>query len=250
MTARPLSVWLLLVTIWLSAGCGSTLPTYPWRGREAAWQQMRRRMEQVRGFSGQCQLLVKNQGPLPVRLEAAVALRLPDRFRLRAWKGPAPVIDLAGSDRGLWLWISQEISKKTALPKPDPDSKRPLGAAHALWSPLGAPWFGDPATRFEDDGGCTFRLIRSTGPDDSAQQVAEIDRDTLTVRRYTLRAEGRERFTLRFDRYRQHEQAVWPQRWIFETGDRRMEIHLKTYRFNPSLPEAAFKPARGARRVF
>ena len=240
------SWWGGMAWVVLAVGCTAPLPTYPWRGADEAVKQLRERSATIRTFSGECDLAIGRPGAPSVRLQGAVAARMPSEVRLRAWKLQTPVVDMTARPDGVWLWVSDRVRSKVAVDEPQKSNGR---GSVAMWTPGSAAWMSDPAAKVLDKGGRRFSIQYEPPGTNHVKLVATIERSTLTIRRYQLYEGGRLRHQLDLDDYRLFDAGVWPARWSFRSGDRLMEMRLRTFEFNESIPDGVFSPAKGAERV-
>ena len=93
-------------------------------------------------------------------------------------------------------------------------------------------------------------LLVEKAQSDGTKILCDIDRPTLTPRRYRLLDDkGATRFELTLDRYAQFGDAVWPRR-VQAVSDRgEILIDLKAIEINGEIPAQAFKPPRRAEKL-
>ena len=91
----------------MGVGCNSPppehLPAYQWVDDPTAMQALCERAERVHSVSSEASLTLTRANGDSVRLDGAVAMRLPDSVRMRAWKFGQAVFDLTLTPDGLWI---------------------------------------------------------------------------------------------------------------------------------------------------
>lgn len=237
----------------MAAGCAKPLPTYPWTGADAALETMGARAGAVRSFRSPCRITLTGAGGESVTLDGAVAARRPDHLRLRAWKLGHAAFDLTVAPEGVWVMTPERAGRgatEAAGFLDGLDDPR-IGA---VWTVLAGDLFDEESARVEDRGGATFRVERPLSgggegahADGPATLVCDIDRATLTARRYTLlAADGRVLHTLTLDRYRLVGETVWPLRLTASGPEGELDLVLDGPELNAALDAAVFTPPRRA----
>ena len=64
-----------------------------------------------------------------------------------------------------------------------------------------------------------------------------------------LDGNGKQRFSLKLDRYKQFGEVVWPTRLVAVSEGGTVEVELREVEINPPLPGAAFVPPRRAEKL-
>jgi hypothetical protein len=236
--------YVLLVA--LAGGCVSptpSTPAYTWIDSQSAVKTLCQRSSSVHTVSSECALTLTRDNGESVRLDGAIAMKLPDSVRMRAWKMGQAVFDLTVTPAGLWIESP-----------PDPDRRgqilpATLSAAKLAraWSIVSGEFFCSADLVVVDSGGPCFLVERNI---EGQHIVCQIDRASLTPERYSvIDADGVERFALSLDRYQIVNGIVWPMRMIGRSQGSRIMIELKDTELNGELAPNAFVPPRNAERV-
>lgn len=220
------------------AGCGS-LPTYQWTDADNAMAVMSRRAERVHTIAGACDLALTDRQGDTMRLDAAIAARLPDYLRLRAWKLGQAAFDLLSSPDGLWVATRDEALSEAL------EADRFIEAW--MVAATGRP---PRATAYDDNGGREFTVIGLQEHAGVAWTVrCVIDRSTLLPRRYMLEDEtGAEQYVLQVGRYRCIGGITWPTRITGRAAGREFTLEMTNPIFNEETAPGAFEPPHGAVR--
>ena len=208
----------------LAVGCaakGPPVPTYPRASAAESLEMMRERAAGFAGAAGKGSLVIEREKG-SVGLDAAFVAAPPGRARVRAWKFSQAVLDVTAKQGKVWLFRAQ--------PPPPKRASAPLGIVST-----GAAHFGNErqigpmvealmpllAGDVDPNGsasaavdGPTLRVVRFLKIGGSEVILTgEIDRDTLTARRWVVRdGTGRERAQLDLSDYRPVGGGVWPWR--------------------------------------
>lgn len=222
--------------VFAGVGCAPHLPRHAWIDSTTAMRIMHRRAAGIRSISARCRLVLTGPDQATMQFDGALAVRMPDHFRLRAWKFSRPAFDVTLTPEGLWRYVAKESDDQATL-FDDLDAARLKEAWSLVIGEVNdGSWMSD-----EELPGQTFRLRRIAGPEGSTI-VCEVDRDTLTIRECTPAGAGKGQLALIFDRYRRIGRNVLPTRieWKSERGS--MAVWLNDIELNGDLPEAAFIP--------
>lgn len=178
------------------SACGTTpLPTYGAMTDEEALAVIAARLDVVKRVTATADIVLTDARGESVSLEGAFVAEMPDRARLRAWKFGTAVLDLTITPDGVWAIVPEregagEISQLSSM-----------GVTRALEMATGA-FF---RTAHAIEGASTARVLvvqgRAMGAD---ALLCEIDRATLTPRRYSIVAgtgDSQQGMTLTLDRY-------------------------------------------------
>jgi hypothetical protein len=238
--ALPLTISFLIA---LSGCSGEAIDTYP---PMPAGESMKVLVARSRGVSAvSCEGLITLTAPdgQSVRLDGAVAMQAPDRVRMRAWKLGRAVFDLTVTPKGVWM-LSSEGGQHAREMRSAGISTAHLARA---WSLLSGRLFEQAGLMAEVRGG---QIVARYDAPSQPGIVCEIDRSTLTARRYTLLDEhGSARMRLVLDRYQRQGQAVWPMRIVAESDRGQVRIDLRRVELNQLLPEDAFVAPRRAEKL-
>lgn len=239
---------ILLCICLCACGCAAEredLPRFNWTDDQTALRILSQRAKSVRTVSAAALLTLTRPDGQSVRLDAAIAMSLPDNsVRLQAWKFNQKVFDLTLASNGLWV----ESPKDEAGPQRTLSaslSAAPLARALSLF---GGDLFEGPGVQVIDHGGGQF-LIRKRL--DQGQTIdAYVDRALLVVRRYRLIDEsGVARFTLTARHYHDLHGLVWPTKLTAQSDYGQVDLELRDVELNGQIPAAAFVPPPGARRT-
>jgi hypothetical protein len=223
---------LCLFPCFLFVGCDSEhIATYPSMSDQQAMQILIDRSRRIRTVSAQGLVTLERPSGEIVRLDAALAIQPPTNARLRAWKLGQAVFDITLTPQGLWVVTPQE-------------DQTPFGDHTAN---VTRQWLRSMTGTFEDAGviaeDSVTRLILKQQADNGATIVCEVDRKTLTARRYILRnRDFQQRFQLTLSRYAEFNGIVWPQRIEAVGPSGSITIDLREIEINGELPSAAFHP--------
>jgi hypothetical protein len=240
---RESAVCLLVVLVML-VGCEvrERIPTYPLMPAAQTFEQLRTRSAGVQTVSGEGSLRMTRPDGQSIGLDAAVVLRPPEQARVRAWKFGRAVFDLTASPEGVYVVAPKESSQREQILS--------AGSRAATmirdWLKLTTGAFD--ANELQERGN---ELVATRAEADGGRLVCVIDRRTITARSFKLvDANGRERFSLKLDRYAESNGRVWPRRIEAkseEGGELRFE--LREVEINGELPAGAFRPPPRAQRL-
>ncbi|HWE03046.1 MAG TPA: hypothetical protein VG326_11615 [Tepidisphaeraceae bacterium] len=219
------------------------IPPYTWTDSRSAIHALCRRSAAVHAVSAECALTLTRDDGESVRLEGAVAMRLPDSVRMRAWKMGQPVFDLTLTPAGLWIESPADPNRRGQIL---PATLSAANVARA-WSIVFGGFFCGDDFSVIDTGGPCFGAARNIH---GQRIVCTIDRASLTPERYVvIDADGVERFALSLDRYRIIDGIAWPFRMIATSQGNRIMVELKDTELNGELAPDAFVPPRRAKRI-
>ena len=229
-------------------GCAKTpppenIPAYPPMDVPASLRTLADRAKQVRTLSGEGLITLTRPNGESVRLDAAVAMQPPRRTRIRAWKFGHAVFDLTVTPDGVWIVSPDEGHRKEQVRAAGVSA----GQLARTWSVLSGGFFDEPGLQVHATD--TQLIVRRQQPGEPTV-VCEVDRRTLTPRRYSLLDDrGRSRFSLALDRYRTFGEVVWPTHLVAKSDGGTVDIELRQVDVNPDLPPAAFTPPRRAEKL-
>lgn len=224
--------------------CARPLPQHVWSGPDEALATLRQRASGIRTLQSSARVILVRPGGETVHLDAALVASFPGRVRLRAWKLGHAVLDLTSTPEGLWLLAPPEKEGRD----PEELSLTAAGFARA-WSLFDPGFFSPPLARVRSpDEGPTLTIERhpDSGPP-GATIRCEVDRATLTPRRYTAVDEsGTPVSTLTLDQYRDFGGILWPTRIEAVARVGRVVVFAESPRFNEDVAAGAFTPPTGA----
>lgn len=178
------------------SACGTTpLPTYPAMSDAEALAVIAERLDAVKRVTATADIVLTDARGESVSLDGAFVAEMPDRARLRAWKFGTAVLDLTITPDGVWAIVPEregggEVSQLSAM-----------GVARSLEMATGA--FFRTAHAIEGASTADVLVVQGRAMGVDAVQC-EIDRATLTPRRYTIVAEtgdSPQEMMLTLDRY-------------------------------------------------
>lgn len=219
------------------------IPTYDLMDAPSSLRALSERARLVKTLSGEGLITLTRADGESVRLDAAMAMRPPERARLRAWKFGRAIFDLTVAPEGIWIVAPEDPQRKEQI------TSAGVSAAKLArtWSVLSGGFFDGADLRSELRDG--LMIVRRESPGEPAV-VCEVDRRTLTPRRYVMIDDkGAQRFSLTLDHYRQFGDAVWPTRLIAVSDGGTVHVELRGVEVNPELPAGAFVPPRRAEKL-
>ncbi|MBL9030695.1 MAG: hypothetical protein JNM80_03190 [Phycisphaerae bacterium] len=234
------------------------LPTFEWRGVEAATEVLSRRAREVRTVRSECSVYLAKPDGSTLGLDGALAAAPPERMRLRTWKLGQAALDV--TIRPGEVWLATPEGRGPEVGNGGEASGSWAGKFAEGWRLMAGGFFDSPAEWVEDSGGATFVLVRRLG---EARVACEVDRRRLVPIAYRVLDEtGVVRFTLRLEDYAVHGEAsedagagagaegaiVWPGRVVAVTPQGRVTIRMRDPEFNTELVGSVFDPPRGAVR--
>ena len=175
-----------------------------------------------------------------VRLDGAMVAAPPDQFRLRAWKFDRAVFDLTLADHQTWLLTPADPAVRERIKALESVQSARIGEALKL---LGPEYFRK-ASALEQQSS-SDRLVVEGPFFDHQQMICEIDRRTLTPRRFHLALDNRgdqapEEVLLQ--QYRLINTIAWPTRIVVRSRQGELSLQLGEIEINGTLPDAAFVP--------
>lgn len=256
---RSIGITLLAITIVAPWGCSSApLPTYPWKDRDTALRLMAENAGRLHSVQSSARLVLTDADANRVTLDAAIVAAPPDRFRLRAWKLGHAVLDLTLTPDGVWVKSDQHGPARTGRATAGLLSLNAAAIAESWPLFTGGPFARagpDVGSRVEatDDGGPTFILRWPANTADPAHPAGdavftcEVDRRTLTARRYgVLDASGVERAVLKLAGYRDFGGISFPTCIEAAGADGAVLVLLDDTELNTPLAPDAFVPPADA----
>ena len=228
--------------MFLLGGCQTEpIPVYAPMLADQAMRILADRTHAVHDVSAQGYLRLVQSDGQEVNFEAAMAMEPPDRVRLRAWKFSQAVFDLTLTAQGLWMVVPEQKERRDKLLATGPQTADLL----RQWMRLTTGLF-DEGKLSDVDGKLEIRQSLKDG----MTMVCQIDRRTLTARRYAIcDAQGIERFTLKLSRYAEFGGVVWP-RHIEAIGPAgSIELELRDVDINGGIAPAAFVPPARAEKL-
>jgi hypothetical protein len=247
----PLVGFALLV---LATGCGAKrapaedLPPYRWVDAETAIRDLRARADAVKTVSAECTITLTRADGETVQFDGAMVARNPGWVRLRAWKFNRAVFDLTLQPAGLWVMTLDDPKRREQM------LPARVSAAEFVrqWSYFNGELFRRATADDVTTDGRTL-VVSAEGPEGLEFGVlrCEVDRATLTPRRYAILADGPTGvpdFELALDRYRDVDGVPWPHRLVATSGVGRIVVEQRNVEVNGELAPNAFVPPRRAEK--
>jgi outer membrane lipoprotein-sorting protein len=247
MKAAAAAAALAMLLLLSLSGCADhekeSIPTYPLMDAQSSLRVLVERAQKVQTVSGEGLISLTRPNGESIRLDAALAMQPPDNARLRAWKFGRAIFDLTVTPTGVYAISPDDPARKEQI--------RSAGISAAklakTWSILSGGFFNQPALKSELHGD---RLLLRAEAAGEPVVVCDVDRRTLTPRRYALLDDkGNERFSLTLDRYRQFNEIVWPMRLAAVSESGTVKVEMRDVEINPELPPGAFVPPRRAEKL-
>ena len=232
----------LCVVLALSASaCRSTLPRYPWKGKDAVLATMLS-YDRVETLSAACRLMLSSPTQDRIRLEGAIVASLPNHFRIQTWKFGRNAFDFINTPSGRWITASAELEKREQSEAPDFDF---------LLSWLNLNKLLDQSHYVVRQDTRTITL----GPEPQSTDLLHaeagtylvFDKSTRTCRRlYRLDDNSRIIESVSLSDWTLIDNRPWPLRLIATAPLGDVDIRMHDVYLNQALPKAAFKPPRQA----
>jgi outer membrane lipoprotein-sorting protein len=233
----------------LVGGCAHRPPAemiraYPLMDAAESLRVVAEGARRVRTLSGEGLITLTRPNGESVRLDAALVMRPPERARIRAWKFGRAVFDLTVTPEGVWVVSPEDSNRKEQIRSAGVSA----GKLARTWAVLSGGFFEEPGLKAEFTDG--RMLVRREASGGEPAVVCEVDRRTLTPRKYAMLDErGVTRFSLTMDRYEPFGDVVWPTRLFAVSEGGTVEVELRQVDVNPELADAAFTPPRRAERL-
>lgn len=238
----------------LVAGCrqhapAEPLPAYAWVDEATALRTMAERAKAIRTTSAECGLTLTRADGQSVQFDGAMVTRPPDRLRMQAIKFGRTVFDLALSPDGLYVKTMDDPARKEKIL---PASRSAARFARE-WSMFTGGLFEQPDLTVQTPTAQQMIVRRSLS--DGRQIVCEVDRPSLTPRRYKLFDPGGiQRFSLVLADYRPFPAGdagtvVHPTRLTAVSEQGTIDIRLRDLEINGDPQPRAFTPPAGAEKL-
>ena len=223
---------------------GENLPAYHWVDTETAIADLRARADAVKTVSAECTIWLTRADGETVQLDGALAMQNPGWARLRAWKLNRAVFDLTLQPAGLWIMtLDDRKGREQMMPAS-------VNAATFVrqWSFFNGELFDEAGAGSARVDGDTLVLFANGSSKWKDPLHCEVDRRTLTPRRYVYHKDGGPYFELALDRYRENNGVLWPTR-LEATGTMgRVVVEQRNVEINGELAPNAFVPPRRAEK--
>jgi outer membrane lipoprotein-sorting protein len=237
MTNRLVAVSIFGLLALIGCEAPERIPTYPLMPAKESMAALAERAHAVRAVSGEGTVTLTRANGQSVRLDSAVVLEPPERARVRAWKFGHAVFDLTLTPQGVWIVAPQDDERRSEIRSAGGNT----GRLTRQWLRLMSGLFDAPGVSGEEHGD---RLLVRQANNDGTVMICDVDRKTLTPRRYVLRDDrGVQRFVLALSRYADFGKGVvWPRHIEATSETGQILIDLRDVEINADLPPAAFRP--------
>jgi hypothetical protein len=232
---------LVLVLLLTGIGCAhrEPLPRYPLQDPVASLEILRERSAKIRTASGTVAMTLTDAKGEEFHIEGAFALDLPDSARLRAWKFGQAIFDLTIRPDGVWALASRKEAQPAMR-----------GATRSLqqWATLLRNDF--PAESIAPQTSDKQIVIVRPSDDGQHNTRVEIDRATLTTRRFAFTADRNETFEILLSDYRVLSGGtIWPHAMVAKGASGTVKVTFGDVEVNQPLAPAAFKPPAKAEKL-
>ena len=236
----------LLINFFLFAiiGCAHRLlpNNYSSVSSDQALTILRQRSAAIHTLSAQGLITLTGPTGDSIRLDAVLVARMPGELHLRAWKFNRTVFDLTLTPAGLWMLAPEDPRMRDQI---ESGKSGTIQFARA-WSLLTRDFLFSPDLT-ETIKGPDLLITRH---DQATRIVCNVDRRTLTPRKYTLYdSANHQEFVMHLDDYYLHDGIAYPERMIAESRFGKVEVRLRQIQINGALAPGAFIPSSRAEKV-
>lgn len=249
--AKRAGAWLALLAFSIVAGgCrpkappAEDLPAYQWFDKETAIRDLRARADAVKTVSAECTVRLTRADGETVSLDGAIVTRNPGWVRLRAWKFNRAVFDLTLQPAGLWVMTMDDAKRKEQMLP----AKVSAATFVRHWSYFNGKLFDEAHAGSARVNGNTLVLFDANNAKAYDKLHCEVDRRTLTPRRYVYDDNGERNFELALEEYRVVNGIPWPHRLVATGTMGRVVIEQRNVEINGGLAPNAFVPPRRAEK--
>lgn len=235
---------LVLTATTVLGGCagGPPLPTYPPMTDKESLATIADRQASVTSISSVCDLDLTDVQGQRVSLDGVLLAQPPGNVRLRAWKFGHAVFDLTLANGKGWVVLPDE---GPAAGKMDIQRMPAQRVGDAL-DMLGASFFRTA----RPVGGDAVTLIAQGSALGRDDVTCEIDRLTLTPRRFVVGEEGEPLSSeLLLDRYTPVVGVVWPMQMRLRSPSGEVVVSVREVELNGEVPAGAFTPPARAKAL-
>jgi outer membrane lipoprotein-sorting protein len=240
---------LLLLTLSVLTGCASRggdaekLPAVDWRDQREALDILARRADAIESVTSEGLITLTRPDGESVRFDLAMVRHKCEGARLRAWKLGRAVFDLTMTPAGVWLLTPDDPSLKQKVRSAGVSARQLV----ETWKTFDGQLFRSHDGKLTEAGG---KLTYTTKQSDNVTIRCEIDRRSLTPRRYFITDEkGVTRFTLEVSDYRDIGGQLFPHRYVATSDQGKILITLRDVELNTELAPNALRPPRRAEKL-
>ncbi|MGI9014422.1 MAG: hypothetical protein ACR2GY_09265 [Phycisphaerales bacterium] len=229
----------------LSTGCAAKLPTYAWRGPDAALDIISERVGSIETYSARGVLRLERAGDGPIVLDAIVIGNAAGDLRLQASKFDRTVFDLIVRTDGQWLRLSPQIENDEMFHSLTDDAER------SIFSPLW--WLGGALDRE------ALIVVRATDHTFTVRQPilpntgdleATIDKASCTIRRFAFFDEDHNKQQeIVLERYIVINEVVWPIEMHGSGDEGQLWLRFDSVVLNEAHPHRAFEPTAVMKKI-
>ena len=244
----------LLFCLLHSAGCRpapppENLPAYPWVDDATAIRTLAERSRAVRTTSAEVGLTLTRPDGQSVQFDGAMATRSPGDLRLQTFKFGRTVFDLTliggGSADGGGMFV-KTMDDPARRDKIIPASRSAARFARE-WSMFTGGLFEANDLVVSHSG---LQMIVRRSLSDGRKVVCQVEKATLTPRRYTmLDPAGVERFTLELSAYQMFGEIPYAMRVLATSEQGTIDIEIRDLELNIEQSDRAFIPPEGAEKL-
>lgn len=250
MTSKPVGLGIgLLVCLIAVAGCRpapppENLPTYDWVDEATALRILAERSRAIRSTAAEVGVTLTRPDGQSVQFDGAMATRPPDALRLQTFKFGRTVFDLTLNADGMFVKTMDDPARKDKI---IPASRSAARFARE-WATFTGGLFEQEGLRVETPSSSQMIVRRSLA--DGRTVVCQVDRPTLTPRRYSmLDGSGVERFSLEVSRYGTFDGVLHPQKLLARSDQGTIDIELRDLEINIEQSDRAFVPPADAEKL-
>ena len=237
----------LLLAVAFVCGCATPtnhekLPTVHFQSEREALGILAQRADLVTSNSSQGTITLTRPDGESVRLDLAMVRSGHDKLRIRAWKLGRAVFDLTMNGGDVWLFTPDDPSLKQKARSAGLSARQLAQNIRLLDGGL----FRRTDAKVSDDG----KTLRVTAPERENLLQCDVDRSTLTPRRYVLSdPAGATRFSMELSDYRALTPVPVPFRMTARSNEGTIAVALREVELNGELAEGAFVPPKRAEKL-
>lgn len=241
-------VAMLTVCMVALQGCqtrSDPLPTFPALPAAESLAIIADRLESVKTVSASGQVVLTDASGQSVHLEGVLLSEAPDHLRIRAWKLGHAVLDVTVKGDEVWLKIPEPRDYPT---QGGPEPALPHSQIPQFLSLMGPVFFRNATESRSEEASATLTVVGSTPGTAGATLICQIDRSTLTPRRYSG-TDDPHAGSVTLSDYRLVGDIPWPTLLTASGEGGTIELRLRDIELNTELPQSAFTPPAGAPRA-
>jgi Domain of unknown function (DUF4292) len=231
---------LAIVFCVMIAGCEPPrrVTTYSTMPADRTMRVLQNRLRSIKNVSAQGTVTLQKPDGDSIQLDVAMVIDSSGDARLRAWKMGQAVLDLTLTPSGLWA----------VLPSQEPEtSGENVARSMRQWLRILMGSIDDSAwTTNENDA----NLFLSQKLENGSTINCEVDRNTVTAKRYMLRDQtGKQMFSLALSNYAEFNGIAWPKHMEALSPTGTIKIDLQAVEINGDLSAKVFRPPTRAQKL-